>query len=71
MNAIDTLQTLREIRGLLHETEKHFLRERGWTCRVADTGAVVWGKVLNGHNVESSQPHALAIEERGIEGAEI
>ena len=43
MNATDTLTTLREMRGLLHETEKHFLRERGWTCRVAESGLPVNG----------------------------
>ena len=39
MNTTDTLETLREIRGLLDETEKHFLRECGWLCRVGDESA--------------------------------
>jgi len=70
MNATDTFTTLREVRGILHETEKHFLNERGWTCRVAENGLPVWGKILNGHKCECSQPHALKIEEAGIVEAE-
>jgi hypothetical protein len=63
MNATNTVETLREIRGLLNETEKHFLNERGWLCRVDNAGAVRWSKTVNGHGYEYPQAEAVKFEE--------
>jgi hypothetical protein len=64
MNSTNTLDTLREIRGLLRETEKHFLTERGWKiCR--QVGEVIfWTKQINGHEWELNTAFAIFHEER-------
>jgi hypothetical protein len=63
MNATKTVETLREIRGLLNQTEKHFLNESGWLSRVNDAGEVVWFKVVNGHGYEYPQAEAVRFQE--------
>lgn len=57
-----TRETLQELRLLIDDIEKEFLRERGYVCHITEDGVTLWNKL--GNSVPNlAQWEAVKLEE--------